>query len=144
MFMFLVIVLSIAVFTDFKIGKIPNVLIVFGSITAIFAGQPPGDYYIRAVLVILFFFPFYLIKALGAGDIKCFSMIALYLDSDLLLSSILYAFLIAALLSVLMILKNYFPKKEVSKLRCITIHLAFPILTGVLISIGGELICTIS
>ena len=144
MLIFLVIILSVAVFTDFKSGKIPNLLILVGSITGIIAGQPPGDYLLRAVLIILLFFPFYLIKALGAGDIKCFSMIALYLDSDPLLSAILYAFLIAASWSVLMIIIKYFQKKEINNLHSITIHLAFPILAGVLISIGGELLCTIS
>ena len=139
MLIFLVIILSVAVFTDFKSGKIPNILILVGSITGIIAGQPPGDYLLRAVLIILLLFPFYLIKALGAGDIKCFSMIALYLDSDSLLSAILYTFLVAASWSVPMIFIKYLRKKEINDLRCITIHLAFPILVGVLISIGGEL-----
>lgn len=143
MLIFLVILLSVAVFTDYKTGKIPNLLIIVGSITGIAVGQPPSDYLLRAILIILLFFPFYLIKALGAGDIKCFSMIALYLDTEQLLSAILYTFLIAALWSVFIILINYFPKKEIKSLRCITIHLAFPILMGVLISIGGDLLCTI-
>ena len=143
MLVFLVLLLSVAVFTDYKSGKIPNVLSIVGSITGIVAGQPPGDYLLRAVLIILLFFPFYLIKAVGAGDIKCFSMMALYLDAEQLLSTILYTFLIAALWSVFLILKRYFRKKEVGSLRYITIHLALPILMGMLISIGGDSLCTI-
>ena len=143
MLIFLVILLSVAVYTDFKTGKIPNILIIVGSIAGIAIGQPPANYLLRAILIIVLFFPFFLIRALGAGDIKCFSMIALYLDSGSLLFAILYTFLIAAMCSAFTILKKYFKNEEVKSLRCINIHLALPILVGVLISIGGDSLCTI-
>ena len=143
MLIFLLILLLAAVFTDWKMEKIPNLLILTGSIAGIVLGQPPGKRILQALFVIVFFFPFYWLRALGAGDIKCIAMTTLYLTADQLLSTVLYTFLTAAVVSVLKMIRMKFQKKEIKSLRCLTIHLAFPIFTGVLISTGGDLLCII-
>lgn len=142
--LFLVFLLVISVFTDWKKGKIPNWLILTGCIAGIIMTKEVYQSIWQALFVIIVFFPFFLLKALGAGDIKCIAMSALYLSSEQLLQTILFTFLIAAVMSVLKVLWFRFFKKETGSLRCLTIHLAFPILLGVLISTGGDLLCIIS
>ena len=142
--LFLVFLLVISVFTDWKKGKIPNWLILTGCIAGIIMTKEVYQSICQALFVIIVFFPFFLLKALGAGDIKCIAMSALYLSSEQLLQTILFTFLIAAVMSVLKVLGLCFFKKETGSLRCLTIHLAFPILLGVLISTGGDLLCIIS
>ena len=142
--LFLVFLLVIAVFTDWKEGKIPNWLILTGFVAGIIINKEPYHSILQALFVLVVFFPFFLLKALGAGDIKCIAMAALYLSSEQLLQTILFTFLIAAVMSVFKVLWFRFLKKETGSLRCLTIHLAFPILLGVLISTGGDLLCIIS
>ena len=137
MLILLVLLLLIAVFTDWKNGKIPNLLIVTGSIAGILLTKDPYDNILQAVSVIILFFPFYLLRALGAGDIKCIAMTALYLQPDQFQSSILYTFLVAAAISLIKILYIKFRSKEKISLHSITIRFALPIFTGVLLSIGG-------
>ena len=139
MLVFLVILLLAAVFTDWKRGKIPNVLILIGSVAGILTGQPPGKKILGAIVVMIIFFPFYLIRALGAGDIKCISCVYLYLTTEKFLSMLLYTFLTAAVMSVIKIIYFKFQNKKTISLRTLTIHLAFPILAGVLLSTGGDL-----
>lgn len=103
-----------------------------------------SDSILRAVFVMIVFFPFYLVKALGAGDIKCIAMVSLYLTSGQLWQTILFTFLIAAVLSMIKIIHVKFRYKNKTALHNLTIHLAFPIFMGVLLSIGGDLLCIIS
>lgn len=138
MLIFLAILLLAAVFTDWKSGKIPNLLISAGSIAGIFTVEDPRSHIVQALFIIIGFFPFYLMRALGAGDIKCIAMTALYLTPEQLLYSILYAFLMALIISFIRILCMKFRSQEKFSLRSITVHLAFPIFTGVLLSIGGN------
>lgn len=144
MLFFLAILLLTAVFTDWKGGKIPNLLIITGSIAGICMAEQPFQGILRILSVIIVFFPFYLVRALGAGDIKCIAMTSLYLTPGQLLRAILYTFLIAALMSVFKIIQVRSRRKEKVPLRCLTIHLAFPIFMGVLLSTGGDLLCIIS
>lgn len=139
MLIFLVILLSVAVFTDWKSGRIPNFLILIGIVAGILTGQPPGNRIPGAIFVIIIFFPFYLMRALGAGDIKCIACVFLYLTTEQFLSMILYTFLTAAVMSVLKIIYLRFQNREDISLHTLTIHLAFPILAGVLLSTGGDL-----
>ena len=95
------------------------------------------DNILQAISVIILFFPFYLLRALGAGDIKCIAMTALYLQPHQFQKSILYTFLVAAVISLIKIFYIKFRSKEKISLHSITIHFAFPIFAGVLLSIGG-------
>ncbi len=142
--LFLVFLLVIAVFTDWKQGKIPNWLILTGVVAGIIITKELYQSILQAFFVIIAFFPFFLLKALGAGDIKCIAMSALYLTSEQLLQTVLYTFLIAAVMSVFKVFWFWFISKETGSLRCLTIHLAFPVFLGVLISTGGDLLCIIS
>lgn len=144
MYIFLVILLLAAVFTDSKYGKIPNLLTLTGSITGIFMTKHLSDSILQALFVIIVFFPFYIIKSLGAGDIKCIAMASLYLTPEQFLNAVLYTFLIAAAISLIKIIQVRSQNTDTISLRNITIHLAFPIFMGVFLSIGGDLLCIIS
>lgn len=137
MHIFLMLLLLTLVFTDWKKGKIPNVLIIIGSMAGIFFSKDLSTGIIQAILVLIFFFPFYLLRAFGAGDIKCIAMIGLYLQPDIFLKAILYTFLVAAAISLIKILFIKCRFKEKISLHNLSIHFAFPIFVGVFLSIGG-------
>lgn len=76
------VVLLTAAYRDIRERKIPNWLIIIGLLgICIFRYAERGvhgilDGIISGGLVIILFFPLFLIRALGAGDIKLFSMVA--------------------------------------------------------------------
>ena len=137
MYLFLMLQLLIFVYTDWKKGKIPNVWILIGSIVGFFLTKDLAVGMIQAILTLMLFFPFYLQRAFGAGDIKCIAMIGIYLPSKEYLSSILYIFLVAAAISLIKFIFIKFKYKEKISLHNLTIHFAFPIFMGVFLSIGG-------
>lgn len=128
---FLFLLLAVAVITDLRSDKIPNWLILIGSIVGIWM----TDHFFKSIsvfiFIILIFFPLFRIGALGAGDVKSIAMISFYLTLAQLLEAVFYAFLLASAFSVCKIL--YYRSFQQRK-----IHLALPIFLGVLISIGGS------
>lgn len=129
---FLLLLLAVAVITDSRYGKIPNWLIVIGLLVGIWVAEERLEKIAVAVLIILIFYPLFTIGALGAGDIKCIAMISLYLKTEQILATLFFIFLTAAIFSVGKIFYHHSLEQIKSK-----IHLALPILVGVLISIGG-------
>lgn len=107
---FLLLVLFIAVVLDFRKGKIPNILILFGVFAGIFRFIYNQD--IEAVLThipgILFpfilLFPLYKIGTLGAGDIKLFSLLGFYFSFMETIFCIFSAFFIGAAISLFVLL----------------------------------------
>lgn len=130
-------ILLISVFIDMRKGKIPNWLIVSGSmIGIIFACQSIAQL-VQVMIVFLILFPFFAIGALGAGDVKCFCMIGLYLNQNQYITSILSSLFIAALFSIFILLKTLIFFKSNPLEQKHFIHLAGPIFLGVLISTKG-------
>ena len=129
---FLFLLLAVAIVMDLTSDRIPNWLIVMG--TAV--GLWQSDQFCRSILlyacIVLIFFPFFGSGALGAGDVKCFAMISLYLTFSCLLWALFFTFLFATIFSVYRILQNrsFFLQKS-------KIHLAVPIFLGVVFSVGG-------
>lgn len=108
----LLLILLIGFFCDLLTHKIPNKLILCGGMigSAIFLyeqgiAQLP-------FLVIGAFLPFFIlivpygIGALGAGDIKLFSIMPAFLGIKAMLTCMIYAFIFAALLSFIFLLFN--------------------------------------
>lgn len=153
----LFILLLIAVYTDYRYGKIPNTLILTGFLIGIlwlvfqeiiFGGQEKSltESVLRLLQILigkipcvlipfLFFYPFFSLGVLGAGDVKLFSMMGIYFSFYPLIINIFLAFLAAAILAVMKMLmqKSFLIGKE--------IHLALPIFAGVcigaILKIGG-------
>lgn len=95
------------------------------------------DRILTAVVAGLIFYLFYLTKVIGAGDVKCLFMIGLYLEQDPYIISIISGFLVAALSSFYILLKDFIFNKSKALEKKHTIHLAGPIFLGVIISTGG-------
>ena len=74
--------LGAATFFDLRTGKVPNQLIVagylIGGIVRIHSIQDAIGCAGTAVLTIAILYPLFLIKGLGAGDIKLFSALSVY------------------------------------------------------------------
>ena len=82
-------VLGAAVYFDLTREKVPNRLIITGYIAgAIFNIHAPPDiihYLISIIWPILLLYPLFLIRGLGAGDIKLFSVLSIFTSSAVLI-----------------------------------------------------------
>ena len=128
----MLLLLAVAVVTDLRSNKIPNLLILTGLVLGIII----TNHFIESISVFLFiiliFFPLFKIGALGAGDIKCIAMMSFYMTRQELLMAMFYAFLSAAGFGICKII--YYRSLEVRKSK---VRLAFFLFTGTLISVGG-------
>ncbi|AOZ95093.1 prepilin peptidase CpaA [Butyrivibrio hungatei DSM 14810] len=128
--------LSGAVFTDLYKDKIYNFWVIpgllIGIISAAFGGFQSFTASISAVgITFIILLPVYLLKGIAAGDVKLFMATAAFMSLQDTFSCILLSFLIAGLISlVIMIVKRN--KKK-------TIHFAVPVLISALFVIGGAL-----
>jgi len=108
----LVCLLVLAVIRDIKSCRISNYLIVFGLIVGILFhhfenGWTSISIWGPGILIpVLFLFPLFLLKALGAGDIKLFSVIGCFYGTAFVIKSVGAAFLIAAVMSFIYLIKH--------------------------------------
>ncbi len=128
----LYLLLAVAVITDLRSNKIPNLLVLTGTVIGIITTNHFIESISVFIFIILIFFPAFKIGALGAGDIKCIAMMSFYVTRQELLWALFYAFLAAAGYSVCKIL--YYRSFQVRKSK---VRLAFFLFVGTLISMGG-------
>ncbi|SDB54798.1 prepilin peptidase [Butyrivibrio sp. INlla16] len=89
----------------------------------------------KALLTLMFLLPVYIVHGIGGGDLKLFAVLSMFLTTGETVSSIIIAFIIAAVIGVLKIF--------IQKDHNCTIHFAVPIMISVfLVTGGGGLICT--
>lgn len=103
-------VFSVAIFTDWRCYRIPNICICIGAVAGLimtyvsysFAGLLSS----LACMMIIFmaFYPFYLLGGIGAGDVKLFMMAGCFIQGDELLRYMLVTMAIAAAWSVVKML----------------------------------------
>lgn len=100
-------ILMIAVLADLATYKIPNALTIVGLVASlvygIHTGGPP-ELLISSLNVLISFiilFPLYLIKALGAGDIKLFIVLASYYGFRSILVIVFCSLFISAIYGLL-------------------------------------------
>lgn len=99
--------LTVAVWQDLKIRKIPNVLILLGTASALIlqAVQPAG---MQSVLMglagfaigLLLLLPFYALKTLGAGDVKLVAMVGAFVGSPAVIGVTLLSMLAGGVLAL--------------------------------------------
>lgn len=105
-----VVILTASAACDLLTKKIPNLLIVSGYIIAfstmiILNGwNDCYIYLIRALLTPVILFIFYFLKALGAGDVKLFSVISIFCPTEFLIRFIICSFLVAAIVGMIRLL----------------------------------------
>ena len=103
----------VAVCTDMTQTRISNRLIVVGLfvglVLRIFEEGWTGIfvYIVNISIPVILLFPLFCLRALGAGDIKLFSMVGAFITREQLLEVVWMAFLIAAICGVIKILHHY-------------------------------------
>ncbi|MBQ1548400.1 MAG: prepilin peptidase [Lachnospiraceae bacterium] len=103
--------MTAAVF-DLKYKRIPNVLTAAGLFTGLFIHLSKQGFYgfrsfiCSALLPVVLLFLLFFIRALGAADIKVFSVISTTLPAKDTIAVMALSFLIGAVIALLRILKN--------------------------------------
>ncbi|MDO5154355.1 MAG: prepilin peptidase [Eubacteriales bacterium] len=130
-----------AIYTDFKEGKIENRWMIFGIITGlVFANirdGPEGVWLSTKMMVITFFvlFILFVLKGLGAGDIKLFCVLATFYPENILWV-IVCSFLAGGLIALGKMLVR-FVRGKTMYIRQEKMNFSVPILIGSLIVILG-------
>ena len=128
-------VLIRAVYTDIRTGKIENRMLIISAISGLVLNYYTGGARLvlmgvkMAVVMTGVLFVLFILRGLGAGDIKLLSVVGLYLPEQVVRITVA-AFIIAGLLSVMRILLRAV-KKEQMLVYGETIHFSVPILLSV-------------
>jgi len=161
-FLVLLLVVVSAVIMDFSTGKVSNYLIIVGLIMGFFlqilsGGKEQIIYSLAgAVVPLVVLMLVFLIGGIGAGDIKLFSVIGLFLGAKGVFTCIVVAFIIGAVMSLgkILVSRNFYfyfnnlvhyvsstyqsQKIQIYKReKRNTIHFTLPILISVLLYMGG-------
>ena len=108
----------LAVLWDFYSRRIPNQLTVIGLLSGMAwqwsANGPPGigTFLLGSLLPVLLLAPLHYFRMIGAGDLKYFMVIGGFLDPGRSLKCICVSFLIAAMISLAVIIKYRILKKR--------------------------------
>lgn len=151
--MWLVCILIVCCIFDLTSYRIPNLLVGVGIVIGLFTSDLKNI--MNAALIFIILYPFFLIKGLGAGDIKIMMMVGCFMEWKKFIMCISVSMCIAAFISIIKIIFNkecrkrmiylarYFRKiaytgtiddYEVDKNnKKIMVRLSMPILCGVLI-----------
>ncbi len=116
--MWTLLLLVIAVITDMRAGRISNRLICLGIATGFFVQIWESGYWGLILSVLQIFFPvivlflLFLMHALGAGDIKLFSVIGSIWNLKVLCYCMFFSFVTGAIISLVKLLyqKNLFAR----------------------------------
>lgn len=104
--LFLVSVLLVASIEDMRKCRIPNLCIVAGMIAGLImtfvscGAFETGKALVQMIVIFLAFYPFYLLRGLGAGDCKLFMMLGCYFSDRKLLYCLFISLLIAGAVSI--------------------------------------------
>ncbi len=101
----LVFVLLLASLWDLKKGKVPNALIILAGSYGLIRSIYYQNFFIHIpgmLFPILLLYPFYKIGTIGAGDIKLFSIIGIYVPFQESVFCIFTAFLISAVYGIIL------------------------------------------
>ena len=125
-----------AVFTDLFKDKIFNAWVIPALLSGVISSLIQGsDRLLESLSAVgaafLILLPVYFLKGIAAGDVKLFMSAASFLSVSDTLSCILVSFLVAGIISILVIIFKRNKQK--------TIHFAIPILVSVLFVMGGVL-----
>ena len=132
--------LCFAVYTDMTRTKISNRLIVSGLILALIfriaeeGGSGALVYMMNISIPVIFLYVLFQLHALGAGDIKLFSMIGAFISTQELVWVVAASFIIGAVLGLLKLLHKYFLQKNYDG-KLTKIHFSPEIIIAYLINI---------
>lgn len=111
------VLLGTAIYYDFRTDKVPNRLILTGYLTgAVLSVHAPPDlihFIVSALWPIVLLYPLFLIRGLGAGDIKLFSVLSIFYSSTILIRIMILSVFIGAVISIISWFTNRFLTKTV-------------------------------
>lgn len=116
----LIFLILFGVYRDLKSYKISNLLIVIGILIGFafqiceFGRKGIISGLFGSFLPILLLFILFLFKALGAGDIKLFSVVGSFYGASFVFQTIIIAFLLGGLISIIHLVKS---KQVICRLR---------------------------
>ncbi len=105
-------ILGIAVSTDWKTRRIPNRLILagilWGAILRFLTGGPVGMAagLLHSMMTVVWLFLLFSLGVLGAGDVKLFSVLAVFLGDQTQRRVVLYSLLVGAVVSLARMIRN--------------------------------------
>lgn len=108
----LIIFLILVAISDIKTRKIKNIIvypfIIVGLIVNLYESGVKGSFesLYGILLPIIFLFPLFLLRMLGAGDIKCFSAIGAMMGGRFVIASITFSFLAGGLFALIIMIVN--------------------------------------
>lgn len=112
-----------AVITDLRARLIPNVLVLAGAMTGLLlAGlHPQGIGFLSALgglaLGLAIFLPIYLLRAMGAGDVKLMAMAGAFLGPAAIAEAALWVLLTGGALALVFALRRGIARRMASNLR---------------------------
>lgn len=98
---------ALAVITDIRERRIPNVLIGIGLVLGVIVQLISGNLwngFLAMLLVFVLFFPFYILGGFGAGDVKLLMVIGLLTSPQLIFTIIFWMAIAGGILSIFAIL----------------------------------------
>ena len=104
-----ILVASASAVMDLRSDRIDNLWLLTGAFLALAAHLTAGrakslpDYILGAFLPVILLFPLFLIRVLGAGDIKLFSVLGLFMGTHAVLHLILRSFAAGAVLALFLL-----------------------------------------
>ncbi len=121
--------------TDIRTGRIYNWMILIAGaagygVLLFCSPSDIGPVFLAGIMTLVFFFPFWRMGGIGAGDLKFFFTLVPFLGVSRYFTSILFTFLIGALFALISLIKT----RNFSE----TIHLAVPAGIGVLLCLVLE------
>ena len=135
--------LSMAVVTDIQCMKISNRLItcglLYGLLIQIMGNGYRGVLYfvLNITIPVILLYLLFRMRALGAGDIKLFSVTGSFIATEQLMRVIIYSFVIAAVLGVGKVLYLHLGHERIRKEKYTKIHFSIAILLAVILTEGG-------
>lgn len=115
----LLLILLAAVYTDYRQGRIPNWIILFGVISGLLISFLHGGigFFLEALggmfLPVVLLYPAFVIGGLGAGDLKLFAVVGSYLGIKGVLISLIIAFVVGAIVSLVKMIRFHNFKERI-------------------------------
>jgi prepilin peptidase CpaA len=119
----LLLFLAGAVITDLRSRSIPNALVLAGALTGtlLAALHPEGIGFLRALgglaLGLAIFLPMYLLRAMGAGDVKLMAMTGAFLGYAAVVEAALWVLLTGGALALVFALRRGVARRMAANLR---------------------------
>lgn len=103
----LISIVACAALNDIKYARIPNILIAIGLVSGLVYSVINGGVgamaaaIVQSVLFLIISYPLYMIRAIGAGDIKLYMMAGCFLEKSQYIKCLVFALLISGVLATI-------------------------------------------